>query len=865
MITHPFARGICRAAVAAWFVAFAFLTSARAQDSTPPTVLSVAVPSDGFYVAGQPLNFIVTTSEVVSVTANPRLELIIGGATVYANFVSGSGSDTLTFRYTVVTGDFDDDGIAVASSLDLTGGTITDGASHALVPTLNNVASTVGVLVDTEAPFVVANAAPVFNTYPAGEDLDFTVTYSEPVFVTGLPAVAVMLDTGGVVNAVYRAGNGSDTIVFHYTLEAGQVDDTGLVLADTVTLNGGTIRDAAGNDAALGTLSFNVAGVKVDGIAPTVESIVRQNPASGNVSGGPVTYRVTFSEAVTGVAAVDFEITGTDSATGTVGSVAPVSGTVYDVIVSTISGLGTVRLDLKSSGTEIKDVPGNAIASGFTGGEVYTTVGNQQPSFTAGSDLVVPQNAGGQTFAGWATNISAGNQNEAGQTLTFNVTAENDLLFLDEPVIDASGTLRFTPNPQASGRTKVTVVLHDSGGTANGGVDNSEPAIFYIAVTSYIEELGTYNGLVQSAPSTPISNDKTGIVKVTVGKKGALSGVLKLAGSTFVFSGSVDASGTVRFGKKNPTATFTVKRKNQTPLELALVLDVGGGTDQITGTITENGAAFAVLTADRNLYTSKKNPVAPLRNVPSEWLGKYTIVFQAKTPVDQGIAAEAFPQGHGCGFLTVSTNGSVKLDAMLADGTHVVSANALSKGLDWPFYTSFGVGQGSISGVVQFRDDQVLMTDLASLNAQWFKAPNPKAKYYPAGWIAGIRADLIGSKFVIPPKTPPMPILPGLGSVDLDGNAAVELTAGGLTTGGLNKALNITEKNVATVVAADVDKLTLNLRSPLGKLSGTFMHGVSLKKTSYRGVIFQKRKRGLGYFLGPDQSGAVQLDRTAAW
>lgn len=823
------------------------------------------MPVDGTYLAGQALDFTVVISEAVTVTGNPRLELTIGSATVYASYQTGTGTNTLSFRYAVVTDDLDPNGVALVSPLEMTNGTIADLAGNALVPALNNVAPTAGVKVDAVAPDVVADAAPVYDTYPAGEGLDFTVTYTEPVFVTGSPTVAVAIDASGPVDAVYRAGSGSDTIVFRYTVGAGLVDDTGLELASTLTLNGGTIRDAAGNDAALGPLSFSVAGVNIDGIAPSVDSIVRQNPSGSSVSGGPVTYRVTFSEAVTGVDADDFALTGTNTAAGTVASVSAVSSTVYDVTVSTISGLGTLRLDLKSSGTDIEDTPGNPITSGYNSGEAYTIGGNEAPSFTKGSDIVVAQNAGEGTYVNWATNISPGGVNEGGQMLTFQLTVEGGSLFVDGPEISANGTLHFIVNPQASGTAKVTVVLHDDGGTTGGGVDQSDPAIFYITVTSYLEELGTYNGLVQSAPQTPISNDKTGIIKVTVGKKGAISGSLKLAGSTFPFSGSVDAAGAVRFGKKTPTPTFTVKRKNQAPLELTLLLDVGGGTDQITGTITDGGAPFSVLTANRNLYTAKKNPVAPLRNVPPELLGKYTVVLQAKTPAQQGIAAELYPQGHGCGFLTVSTSGTVKLDAMLADGTHVVAVNALSKQTladlgTWPFYASFGAGKGSISGVTRFRD-QTGVSDLDSAEVQWFKVPNAKAKYYPLGWSAGIRTDLLGAKLVIPPSNPPASILPGLAPVDLDGNAAIELTGGGLVPGGLTKMLNLTEKNVATVVTPDADKLTLNLRSPLGKLSGTFVHGVSLKKTSYRGVILQKQKLGFGYFLGPDQSGAVQLER----
>ncbi|HEX8199475.1 MAG TPA: Ig-like domain-containing protein, partial [Isosphaeraceae bacterium] len=108
---------------------------------------------------------------------------------------------------------------------------------------------------------------------------------------------------------------------------------------------------------------------------------------------------------------------------------------------------------------------------------------NDAPSFTGGPDQSVAANSGPRTVPGWATNISAG-AGEAGQTLTFLVTADNPALFATPPAITPDGTLTFTPAPGASGTATVTVRLRDNGGTANGGVDTSPPQTFTITVTS---------------------------------------------------------------------------------------------------------------------------------------------------------------------------------------------------------------------------------------------------------------------------------------------------------------------------------------------------------------------------------------------
>ena len=48
------------------------------------------------------------------------------------------------------------------------------------------------------------------------------------------------------------------------------------------------------------------------------------------------------------------------------------SGTTYTVTVNSLSGDGTLRLDLNSSGTGIQNGSSVAIASGYTSGSTYT-------------------------------------------------------------------------------------------------------------------------------------------------------------------------------------------------------------------------------------------------------------------------------------------------------------------------------------------------------------------------------------------------------------------------------------------------------------------------------------------------------------
>jgi sugar lactone lactonase YvrE len=110
---------------------------------------------------------------------------------------------------------------------------------------------------------------------------------------------------------------------------------------------------------------FDVSGP--DTTAPTVAAF-----SVGTSTAASVNFVITFSEPVLGVDAADFTAVTAVGATASIGAVSG-GGTVYTVPVA-YTGTGTIRLDLKSSGTGIADAAGNATPVGATG-----------PLFTTGS------------------------------------------------------------------------------------------------------------------------------------------------------------------------------------------------------------------------------------------------------------------------------------------------------------------------------------------------------------------------------------------------------------------------------------------------------------------------------------------------
>jgi hypothetical protein len=145
------------------------------------------------------------------------------------------------------------------------------------------------------------------------------------------------------------------------------------------------------------------------------------------------------------------------------------------------AGVATVSLQSRDSGGTAYGGQDTSLAQIFT---VTLTGVNDAPSFTGGTNIVVDENSGEQTSPGWATSISAGPADEAGQLLTFIVTNNNNALFAAQPAVSAGGTLTFTSATNASGAATVSVRLTDDGGTANGGISNSAIQNFLITVNA---------------------------------------------------------------------------------------------------------------------------------------------------------------------------------------------------------------------------------------------------------------------------------------------------------------------------------------------------------------------------------------------
>src|SRR6185369_2448761 len=178
-----------------------------------------------------------------------------------------------------------------------------------------------------------------------------------------------------------------------------------------------TITVNAINDAPTFQIPSNPPAVNEDASAQTVNSFAT------NFQPGPVT-----ATDESGQTLVSYTVT----ANGTTGNLTFSSSPAIDntgkltyTPTADTNGTATFNVVATDSGS---GTPPNVNQSAPISFTITVNAVNDVPSFTKGPDITV-QDPNPQSFPNWATNISAGPPDESGQTLTFLVTNNNNVLF----------------------------------------------------------------------------------------------------------------------------------------------------------------------------------------------------------------------------------------------------------------------------------------------------------------------------------------------------------------------------------------------------------------------------------------------------
>lgn len=236
-----------------------------------------------------------TITGTATVGTGETLTVTVNGVT----YTAGDGNLTLTgtnWELVIPAAD----ALLADGTYDVTA-TITDAAGNATVD-----ASADELELDATAPLIVSVAltAEDETTYAvlnAGDKVTVTVTMDENTIIDttgGTPRIALNIG-GATVYATYNGGSGSKLLTFEYTLQAGENDADGIsVDADSLEANGGTLKDAAGNDADLthGVVAAN-ADYLVDTTAPVATISGDPQEGASNEAGG--LYLVASTETIT--------------------------------------------------------------------------------------------------------------------------------------------------------------------------------------------------------------------------------------------------------------------------------------------------------------------------------------------------------------------------------------------------------------------------------------------------------------------------------------------------------------------------------------------------------------------------------------
>ena len=552
-----------------------------------PAVTAVNFPTAGRY--NTPLNIGVQFDNNVNVTGTPQLAVSYGGTTYQADYISGSGTNTLQFQVPIAAGT-NGEALTGVGSINLNGGGIRSSANGDFANlTLPGLIIPNDIFLDNAAP-TVAISTPSNPT--AAFPFDVSFTFSEEV--QNFTLADIMVGNGTASN-LQTADN--TTFTADITPTAGNV---------TIDVAAAAATDLAGND---NTAATQLAVTAWPGFSVSGGSVIEGNSGTSNL-----TFTVTLPFAASGTVEIDYSTeinTGTATAgvdyTATSGTLTfnagetsktvavPVNGDVTTerdesirmfLDIGTITGnagiftnnaTGIIRNDdaiinfntasrLEGSGpipvvaTLFGDVNGgftvdvNTTGGSATSGVDFTTITGQTLTFTG-------TNGEQQTF-----NLAITDDNLVEQNETINLALSN-LQGNSVPVdISQAGTATIANDDAAA------VTIADVSGAENGGNLTFTATLDNAVDGSFTVDVSTADGTATTA-----DGDYTAITSQTLSFTGA-------AGETQSFTVTPTDESVVEADE-----TFSVSLSNLVPAAVpAATIDI---TDGATGTITNDDNA----------------------------------------------------------------------------------------------------------------------------------------------------------------------------------------------------------------------------------------------------------------------------------
>ena len=413
-----------------------------------PTVTNVtATNEDGPYGLGQTIDITVEFSHVVVVTGTPQLTLETGAVDRTASYTDGSGSNTLTFRYTTQAGDETSDlNYKDINALTLNSGAITRGTTNAVLT----------LPATTGAGSLSTNKNISIAAYP-------TVTLS-----VGSASVAEDGGTSTITVTLSEISSQDVLVSIAYSGTATRGTDYNGTASMTITIPAGSLSASAATGIAAiqdteiegnETILINIDGVSkvfedgeqqqtitiLDDDIPTVTGVSSSTADGSYKAGDVISIQVAFSAAVT-VTGTPQLLLETGTADRTINYISG-SGDILTFIYTVQSGDNSTDLDYV--GTNSLTLNGGTITSSGINANLVLPTPGAAGSLRANKAIVVDTTA---PTAPSVPDLAAGS--DSGFSSTDNITTDTTPTIMGTAEAGSTVTLYGTDGTTVIGSTE---------------------------------------------------------------------------------------------------------------------------------------------------------------------------------------------------------------------------------------------------------------------------------------------------------------------------------------------------------------------------------------------------------------------------
>ncbi len=430
------------------------------------------------------------------------------------------------------------------------------------------------------------------NLLNAGDNVSVTATFSKNVPVTGTPQLTLAVGDDNQTATYASSGNGGTTLVFKYTIQAGDNDTNGIsIRANALALDNGTISDLAGNNAILTHSPVdNNSSYKVDTEAPRVDNFTLYDTALK--IGDNATVNLGFSEAV-----IEFIAADITNPNGTLPSMTSTDNITWTGTFTPTANTEVASNNFSLTANSYTDLAGNAGPSETTANYAIDTLMPTISSVTAGWGTYL--NATEDNSDGTVTVVTSGAEN--GQTVTVTLNGDN----YTGTVFDNSTAVNFTASglQALNDGDNYTLTTNVSDAAGNAATVNTGTSFTYditaptisggVAITS---AAGIQNNLLNAGDNVSVTatfsenSPVTGTPQLTLAvgddNQTATYASSGNGGTTLVFKYTIQAG-------DNDTNGISI-RANALALDNGTIMDLAENNAILTHSAVDNNSSYKV-------------------------------------------------------------------------------------------------------------------------------------------------------------------------------------------------------------------------------------------------------------------------------